>query len=374
MNFANGEVKQISEVPSEVLDSSSSSVHVRKDYKSPSGNIDPDLHHSVDAKSDYCFHEEAKSPPELTERRPRLKLPSTSEGWKKINEELEIALPRAFSDLKRKTWSCSELDERFHRYLYNFIAQRVPQEEEKMTLSPSKTRNVLRSEAALEKNRKQKLHHKKYIKSLKSTGCFVGDVAKIAARMWRKLLKIGNRLRRRLKHALEQLTQRCANARFRASPHDFAKNLFKPRSVGNDIRPSKERCEQYFPHLYTDPCRKNKFEPMGEMKRPVTPTVPLSLDLPNRSEFRRAVWSKRQSETLRVLVEMVSAMLCSKSFQLRSISCIRLCARPGVVTFRTLGLKLLSYSCSKTKILRTQRLQAYCSPELFRKNLFYDLG
>jgi len=133
-----------------------------------------------------------------------------------------------FSAHKRKTLSCSELDKRFHRYLYDFIAQRVPQDEEEKKPSSFKTRNVLRTEAALEKNRKQKLHHKKHVKFLKSVGCFYGEVAKHARKLWRKLLKIGNRLRRGLKHAVEQEAQRRANTRFRANPHAFAKDLFKP--------------------------------------------------------------------------------------------------------------------------------------------------
>jgi len=124
---AHGKVKQ------DVLVSSSSSAHVHQDIKTPPGNIEPDLHHSVDAKTDCrcTIHGVAKIPPtSLSERRPHLKLPSTPEEWKKINEELKEALPQVYPKAKLRSMTCSEAESRFEAYLYDFIAQRVPQDSE----------------------------------------------------------------------------------------------------------------------------------------------------------------------------------------------------------------------------------------------------
>ena len=269
----------------------------RKDYKTPPGNIDLDSHHRADAKIDCRFtHGKARSPPELTERRPHLKLPATLGEWKKIDEELEAALPRVFPKRLIKRWSCQEVVAKFEAYVYDFIAQRVPQEETKDgKQNLSKTSVIQRIEAALAKNRIQKLHQKKHMKSLKKTGCFCGEVAKRLTRLWRKLLKDGNRLRRRLKQAREHAKQRRANAKFRADPHAFAKRLFNPTTGNAGILPTKERCEQYFPNLYKDKDRGFTYKPMSDMQRPEKPTRPLNVAPPTKGEFRRAVWSKRNA-------------------------------------------------------------------------------
>jgi len=159
----------------------------------------------------------------------------------------------------------------------------------------SKTDVVTRVEAALAKNRQQKLYQKKHVKILKNAGCFVGDVAKHSTRLWRKLLKNGNRLRRRLKQAREHAKQRRANAKFRANPHEFAKKLFTAPADKSDVLPSKERCEQYFPSLYQDEDRSYSYKPLRGMRRPPTPTFGFKLERPSIPEFRRAVWSKRNA-------------------------------------------------------------------------------
>ena len=212
-----------------------------------------------------------------------------------MNEELEAALARVFPKGKMKKLPCSEAVFKFEAFLYDFIAQRVPQEEKEQDYNASKSTVVQRAEAALAKNRVQKLHQRKHVKFLRKAGCFYGEVAKHETRLWRKLLKEGNRLRRRLKNAREHTKQRRANAKFRVDPHAFAKKLFKPPSAQTDVRPSQERCEQYFPNLYKDENRGYTYKPMAGMKRPEKPTHALELEPPTRSEFRRAVWSKRNA-------------------------------------------------------------------------------
>jgi hypothetical protein len=286
--------KVLQDVP---LVPSSSSVLVSPDSKSPIGNIDPEQHHSVDAKFDCRYtHREAKKPPEcLPERRPRLKLPSSAEEWKKIDEELREALPQVFPKAEMRRMSCSEAEARFEAYLYDFIAQRIPQESEKKKHNLSKTAAITRIKAAIEKNKKQKKHHKKHVKSLKSCGLFNDIVAKSCAKLWRKLLKVGNKFRLRLKHAKEFVKQRRANAKFRANPYAFAKTLFKPKSENADAVLDKERCENYFPNLYKDEDRTYTYKPMAGMKRPPEPSYKLNLEVPKKSEFKRAVWSKRNA-------------------------------------------------------------------------------
>jgi hypothetical protein len=147
----------------------------------------------------------------------------------------------------------------------------------------------------LENNRDQKRLQKNHVKVLKKHGCFYGEVAIQETRLWRKLLKVGNRLRKRLKEAKEYATQRRANAKFRADPHLFAKNLFDPPEKNGNTLPTKERCEQYFPNLYKDEKRSHQYKPMRDMKRPVRPVHDLNLAPPTRNEFRRAVYSKRNA-------------------------------------------------------------------------------
>ena len=123
--------------------------------------------------------------------------------------------------------SCSEAEDKFQTYLYDFIAQRIPQESEDRKKKDvlSKTSAVVRAEAMLAKNKQQKRCQKKHVKFLKKNGCFYGDVAKHETRLWRRLLKNGNKLRKRLKQAKEHSTQRRANAKFRANPHELPRSF-----------------------------------------------------------------------------------------------------------------------------------------------------
>ena len=269
-----------------------------KVYKTPPGNIDLDQPHRADAKTDrrFTYHGEAKNPNELTEKRPRLKLPSTSEEWKEINDELKVALKQVFPKKRLKNMSCSNVELKLEAYLYDFIAQRVPQEGKKVVNNDlSKTSTVQRIEAALVQNRAQKLHQKKHVKFLKKVGCFKDEVAILVTRLWRKLLKVGNRLRKRLKQAKVYAAQRRANAKFRADPHAFAKNLFNPSSKNVDTFPTKERCEEYFPNLYKDEKRSYTYKPMPGMKRPKVPTNLMDVSPPSWDEFQRTVRSKRNA-------------------------------------------------------------------------------
>ncbi len=281
----------------DVKDSLSSSAPVPPDIKSPSSRIDPEQHHSVEAKHDChppLTHGKAKSPTDLNGRKPRLKLPCNAEDWKKIDDELKIALPRVFPKSKIRRLSCSEAILKFENYLYNFIAERVPQKASQ-NQREFKTKAITRLKTAISQNRLQKNLHKKHVAALRKAGCFSGNLAKEESRLWRRLLKTGNRLRVRLKEATNHAELRRANARFRADPHSFVKRLFKPKSNDNAKFPTKERCEQYFPTLYKDADRSSTYVPLPEMHRPQKPTTPFVLDPPSKYEFRRAVFSKRNA-------------------------------------------------------------------------------
>lgn len=295
LRIASNEARQDNTVPNSL----NSPVLDRKVHKSPSGDIGPDQHHSADARTDCHFtsHGVAKSLKELPGKRPRLKLPKTLEEWDKLDDELHTAICLAFDKRLIKRWSCSKLVLRFESFLYNFIAERIPQEDEKKNkdTEPHKSRSILRAQAALAENRRQKNLHKKRIRLLKREGYFGDQVAKYETKIWRGLLKTGNRLRRRLKQAEDHVRQRRANTEFRADPHCFAKKLFNPSPEIAPTRPSKERCEHYFPNLYKDGDRKRSFKPMRGMSRPKKPSVPLDLKKPLWQEFERALKSKRNA-------------------------------------------------------------------------------
>ena len=76
--------------------------------------------------------------------------------------------------------SCSDAEYKLQAYLYDFIAQRVPQDSKDKNQDRhfSKTSAIVRAEEQLAKNKQQKLHQKKHVKFLKKIGCFYGEVAK----------------------------------------------------------------------------------------------------------------------------------------------------------------------------------------------------
>lgn len=283
----------------DALRRSSDSVHVREDCKTPPGHIVPDKHHSAEAKVNYRYqrHGVAKKPPEhLQERRKRLFLPTTAEEWKNMNEELKIALPQVLPESQLIDLSKNAVI-KFQRYLYDFISQRVPQVDpkDKNARSSAKTGIISRLERDIAMNRSQKKHHNQYVRKLKKKGYFHGVVAASENRLRRKLLKKGNKLRRRLKQAISYTKERRANKAFRSDPHKFARELFKGKCNKATPAVSKESCEKYFPDLYKDSKRSHIYHPLPEMRRPDRPSIPLHLAIPSFTQFSRCVMSKRNA-------------------------------------------------------------------------------
>ena len=132
------------------------------------------------------------------------------------------------------------------------------------------------------------------MKNLKEKGCFTGVLRSFEIKLWRRLLKLGNRLRLRLKNARESLLRRRANAKFRSNPHAFAQSLFKEKS-NSRFEVSKEDSEAYFPNLYKDEDRSHSYSPLKEMLRPEKPKVPFDLKPPNENEFNLALQRKRNA-------------------------------------------------------------------------------
>ena len=283
-------VNSIRKQKANILNSDDSSVRDRKVHKTPPGRFDPESHHSIEAKfKHYHFsHENQKVPEELSKRRQPLKLPQSAQQW----EELDKLFEEAY--LKSKSRGEHPIT-KLASFLYDFIRENVPQNDSKTPdKSTNKNRHVLKLKRKLVQNRLTKKFRKQYVKKLKSSGCFKGDVAIEETRVWHKLLKSGNRLREKLKKAKESLKQRRANKRFRADPHKFAKDLFND-SKESKCGVSKDQCEEYFPKLYKDDRRDFRYSPMPGMKRPPPPEVKLHMKAPTQAEFYKVLYAKRNA-------------------------------------------------------------------------------
>ena len=163
-------------------------------------NVNLDSHHSVNFEYQK-FGSHLHPPQPLNARRKPLRYPSNKMEWEKLNNELVIALQQRFSRNKLKSISCDELVSDFEKYLYNFILDHVDQGKDikksncgKKMFKPNSVKNI---EKAIIKNRMLKNKQSKFVKTLKKSGLFFGDLAIDLTRIWRKLLKKGNKLRRR---------------------------------------------------------------------------------------------------------------------------------------------------------------------------------
>jgi hypothetical protein len=182
-------------------------------------------------------------------------------------------------------------------FLYKFISDEVSQEatvrEEKGNWKAAK---ISRLEKAKKKNRDRKAAHKANVAKLKKDGLYGDAYANKVNRIWRSLIKEGNRIRVSLAEALLDSVQRKAIKKFRADPHKYARELFKGKQEKkNDLE--KESCESYFPKLYTDPGRQHTYKIAPGMVRPPPPTIPFNLEEPTWKEFMYSIKRKRNKSS-----------------------------------------------------------------------------
>ena len=280
----------------------SGSVHVHQDYQSPHGNlINPDSHHSVEAKDFGAFfnHSAATSPPNrLNQRKKPLRLPPDSSAWQQLENELYDFMPAEFSDSLLNSLPSSQVMAKFEDCLYDFIAQRVPQEPPKQQHRKNGPRSTKVSQLyqKLHDTRRLKRIHHKYVAQLKKQQLFHGNTARQVSARWRKLLRQATRIRKKLNRSLGADKERRENNRFRKDPYGYANKLFNSKAE-RKCSITKQACDQYFPNLYQDRNRSHAYKMMQGMQRPPEPTAPLKLKKPTEHEFRRAVMSKRNAAT-----------------------------------------------------------------------------
>ena len=288
-------------------------VLVPRDCQSPPGEINLDKHHNADARDRHCFfaHGEGKKAPEqLSTQRRRLNYPATKAQWEELDADLRLALRSAMPRQAFMNMTAQTAITKLETFLWKFIDEKVPDqplEQDRSAMSDSsmeetpkantfKSRAVKRLEALLAKNRSLKKSHMRYVNDLKHQDLFVGRLAVQVSKAYRKLLRRGARLSRRLRFARQAAKQRWANKQFRRNPHGFAKKLFSP-PASERTYPDEQKCNEYFPDLYMDPNRHHLFEPMERMVRPEAPRHNFHLGAPSLEDLKMVVHKKRNGSS-----------------------------------------------------------------------------
>ena len=227
------------------------------------------------------------------EMKTRLKFPKSNDKvWVKINEELEIIIPKVFTKKTIDKLSTSELSQKFDSWLYNFFSERFGLEQSQLKTSSAFVRKP-RINKALQKLRQRKKECKAARKALIKAGLSGSPEEKIIAKEWLTLVRQHNKLRVALQKKQIAKEKLKAEHCFRQNPHKFAANLFQKQTKSGKPTFSAMAAQQYFEETYRDENRDYVYVAPEDFKRPELPSHVFSLRCPTAHELQISLKRKR---------------------------------------------------------------------------------
>jgi hypothetical protein len=267
--------------------------------KSPvqlSSSFEDDLKDDI-LNTDYCHLTHPNRVTNLMNIERELKVqikfpPSNDKIWKKINEELEIIIPKIFNKTLMNKLSSSELSQKFDNWIHQYFLEKFGQKAEKALNQDNNTRKK-RPNKILMQLRKRKKQCKAARKALIKAGLKETKEYEIICKEWLSLVRQHNRLRLALnrKHAVKEKLN--AEKAFRKDPHKFAENLFNKTQKSGKPTFSAETAQNYFEKTYRDEDRKHVYTPLPEFERPPFPDYLFSLRCPTEKELIKSTRRKR---------------------------------------------------------------------------------
>ena len=223
----------------------------------------------------------------------RINFPASNDKiWCKIDEELEIAIPRVFNQRVINKLTTTELSQKFDSWLHNFFLEKFG----KKDFQKNKTNGFARQgrpNKALEHLRKRKRQCKAARKALLKAGLKDSPEEEIIRKEWFSLVRQHNKLRAALAKKELARGKLKAEKAFRADPHKFAAKLFNANQQAGQPAFSADDAQQYFAKTYRDERRDHSYVPLPEFNRPQIPAHLFSLRCPTASEIRKSVRRKR---------------------------------------------------------------------------------
>ena len=147
---------------------------------------------------------------------------SNDKIWTKINEELDLIIPKVFNTASFNKLSTSELSNKFDTWLYDFFLERFGEKNKRESKSSRKPR----PHKTLEQFRIRKKQCKAARKALIKAGLEGTIEEQMIRKEWLSLVRQHNRLRVSLKKQQEAKSKLLAEKSFRSDPHKFAATLF----------------------------------------------------------------------------------------------------------------------------------------------------
>lgn len=232
------------------------------------------------------------------ERDPKIRIdfPKSSDSakWKELNQMLEDGLSKAFSQRRIKTYSDSnKLGEAFDDYLHAFFLQHcgevdILSDDTKPPCSKQKHRG-------LERLRQEKNGCKKAFSILKKAGLLLSKAGQACKKLWFKLIRTHNKLRRRVRARESQRDRVQSERQFKRNPFKYAQKLFEKESLNGVPSFDKATADAYFSGMYRDADRDATFEPLEGMRRPEPPSTPFFEQAPDYAEVRKHTMSKKSN-------------------------------------------------------------------------------
>jgi hypothetical protein len=216
--------------------------------------------------------------------------PCGDDTWKKIDEELQIALPLVFSDEIIRSTPIATLSSKFDSWLYSFF-------EERFGLTPAKTSRITKKRfrhRGLERLRRRKTELRRSYRTLLHNGQQDSPAAELIRKEYKNVMRVHNRLRIAIAREQAKRAESAACKKFRKNPNLFAKALFK-NSTSAAPTFAQEKAKEYFSRTYRDNERGSAFSALEGLQRPQLPSFLFNCRPPSIRELSRSVRKKSNS-------------------------------------------------------------------------------
>ena len=224
-------------------------------------------------------------------QKPQINFPASGDEktWKRLNEQLALDLPSAFSDYKIAKTPIKRLADEFDDFLHQYFFGEFGEK----TVAPTNKAYVQRPHKGLEKLRKQKQDLKKARKALRKANLEGSDADIQLKQRWCSLVRKHSRLSAAVREKNRARFSAAQQRQFKKDPYSFGTKLFKNTDKSAAPTFTEKEATEYFSRTYQDTERSHRYEPLPGMKRPKAPNFLFELRCPTLSEVRKSVRCKR---------------------------------------------------------------------------------